>query len=52
VFVATSALGAQYQRGLQRLAIAYDHYRAGNFVVYQPDENVPFEQVLAAGAAP
>ncbi len=49
VFVARSALGPEYQRGLTRLGIAFDRYPAGDFVVYQPARNVDFERVLAAG---
>jgi hypothetical protein len=50
VFVTRSALGPTYHRGLVRLGVPYQRYYAGDFVVYQPDRNVDFETVLAAGA--
>jgi Dolichyl-phosphate-mannose-protein mannosyltransferase len=49
VFVAGSALGPTYHRGLVRLGIDYERYGAGDFVVYQPARKIDFETVMAAG---
>ena len=49
VFVARSSLGPTYHRGLVRLGIAFERYRAGDFVVYQPARKVDLERVLDAG---
>jgi hypothetical protein len=51
VFVARSPEGRVYERGLVRLGVAFDSYRAGAFVVYQPARKVDFEHVLAVGYA-
>jgi hypothetical protein len=49
VFVARSAFVPIYERGLARLHIAFSRYRAGDFVVYQPERAARVAQVLAAG---
>ena len=49
VFVARSALGPAYHRGLLRLHIPFTRYRAGDFVVFQPAHKVDPETVLDAG---
>jgi hypothetical protein len=49
VFVARSRLAPIYRRGLARLGIQFEEYRAGDFVVFQPARKVDFESVLAAG---
>jgi hypothetical protein len=49
VFVARSALGPTYHRGLVRLGIPFTRYRAGDFEVYQPERKTNFDQVLEAG---
>ena len=50
VFVARSRTGNAYRRGLARLGIASERYRAGDFVVYQPERDVDLERALAAGS--
>lgn len=49
VFVARSGLVPIYRRGLVRLGIAFEKYRAGDFVVFQPARKVDFDRVLADG---
>lgn len=49
VFVSRSKQGQLYQRGLVRLGIVFEKYRAGDFVVYQPSRKTDFERVLATG---
>src|SRR5262249_31942774 len=49
VFVGRSKQGQIYQRGLVRLGMDFEKYRAGDFVVYQPARKVDFERVLATG---
>ena len=36
VFVGRSPEGRVYERGLVRLGVVFEKYRAGDFVVYQP----------------
>jgi hypothetical protein len=49
VFVARSRQGKFFERGLVRLGVPFERYRAGDFVVYQPASNLDFERVLALG---
>jgi uncharacterized membrane protein len=49
VFIARSAAGPIYHRGLVRLGVPFERYYAGDFVVYQPARNVDIEAVIAAG---
>src|SRR5262249_29442348 len=51
VFVARSSLDPMYHRGLERLGIDFERYRAGEFDVYQPAQKVAFETVLRAGSS-
>lgn len=49
VFVTRSGTGAIYRRGLGRLGIGYERYRAGDFSVYQPTRKIAFARVMRAG---
>ena len=52
VFVTRSRQGQLYARGLARLGVAFERYRAGDFTVYEPAHTVDFEHVLAVGHQP
>ena len=52
VFVTRSRQGQLYARGLARLGVAFERYRAGDFTVYEPAHKVDFEHVLAVGHQP